>query len=214
MDLEESICAIGWEGGQCDACAEGFIGPACAECAPLYAGPLCQRCPKCQNGGKCRDGTEGDGNCLCSLGFYGEDCSYRFSPLNLLVNDKWTQLNDKCKIEISSTGENPIFSCNLHEGEQEDRPAFLQIIVFLQKDEPQPLLLSGYSKAEGVVGQKGQGYSLYMDATYHDGTKQFGIFLPFETGTHGWQYSEVRTCVRKDTYLPNFSDNLHSFQSS
>ncbi|TAL68963.1 MAG: T9SS type A sorting domain-containing protein [Bacteroidetes bacterium] len=62
--------------------------------------------------------------------------------------------------------------------------------LILDQTEPKPLLLSGWSKAENVSGNKDNNYSLYIDIRYQDGTPLYGQCAQFSTGTHDWEYSD------------------------
>lgn len=77
--------------------------------------------------------------------------------------------------------------------------------VELNQTQPQALAIEGYSKAEGVTGQKDSGYSLYVDLTYVDGGNLWGQVATFDTGTHDWQFS--RTIITSDR--PFKSANVH-----
>lgn len=56
----------------------------------------------------------------------------------------------------------------------------------------QPILVSGWSRAEGVSGLADDGYSLYIDLVYTDGTNLWGQMRPYSTGTHDWQQRSLR----------------------
>lgn len=63
-------------GDVCKHCNPGF-DPAsdCTTCLPGYYGPQCTKCPNC-NHGKCQDGKEGSGKCVCDEGWGpSETCS-------------------------------------------------------------------------------------------------------------------------------------------
>lgn len=62
----------------------------------------------------------------------------------------------------------------------------------LAPDAPRPLRVSGWSRAEGVDGAPDEGYSLYVDVEYDDGSTLPGQAAPFDPGTHDWQRREVR----------------------
>jgi hypothetical protein len=57
----------------------------------------------------------------------------------------------------------------------------------LNQSEPQPIQVSAWSRAQDVSGLPNSDYSLYIDATYTDGSTLWGIEEPFDTGNHGWQ---------------------------
>ena len=61
----------------------------------------------------------------------------------------------------------------------------------LNQTAPAPVLVSGWSRAEGVGGSADDDYSLYVDLTYTDGTSLWGQTADFETGTHDWQRRHV-----------------------
>lgn len=59
-------------------------------------------------------------------------------------------------------------------------------------DPPLRLVLSGWSRAESVSGAPDPDYSLYCDLEYVDGTHLYGQAVVFATGTHDWQFAQVR----------------------
>jgi len=60
--------------------------------------------------------------------------------------------------------------------------------VVLNQDRPGAVVVSGWSKAEKVSGHPDGGYALYIDVVYQDGSKLWGHEIPFDVGTHDWQY--------------------------
>ena len=56
----------------------------------------------------------------------------------------------------------------------------------LHQTRPIPVLVTGWSRAEGVSGASDSHYSIYLDAYYTDGTPLWGTIASFPTGTHGW----------------------------
>ncbi|HXG63307.1 MAG TPA: hypothetical protein VNO22_18195 [Planctomycetota bacterium] len=64
--------------------------------------------------------------------------------------------------------------------------------LLLARDAPRPLRVSGWSRSEGVDGTRDEGYSLFVDVEYGDGSMLPGQAAPFDAGTHGWQRREVR----------------------
>eukprot|EP00164_Ancoracysta_twista_P001914 GFYU01002513.1.p1 GENE.GFYU01002513.1~~GFYU01002513.1.p1 ORF type:complete len:1889 (-),score=605.82 GFYU01002513.1:48-5714(-) len=67
------------------------------------------------------------------------------------------------------------------------------------------LHISGYSKAQDVSGTPSEGYSLYVDVIYSDGTGLRGQFLPFSTGTHGWEYKDLYLTLEKSVATIEFA---------
>lgn len=63
--------------------------------------------------------------------------------------------------------------------------------IVLNRTNPLPLLVSGWSKAQNVGGSKDNDYSLYVDLEYMDGTPLWGQTANFRTGTHDWERSQV-----------------------
>jgi hypothetical protein len=50
-----------------------------------------------------------------------------------------------------------------------------------------PFIIRGWSKAENVSGSPDNGYSLYVDIVYADGTPLWGQTVNFTCGTHDWE---------------------------
>lgn len=71
-----------------------------------------------------------------------------------------------------------------------DREVYIIQRFSLPEPSAKPLVLGAWCKAEGVTGEPGADFSLYVDAKYEDGTDLFGQVAPFATGTYDWQYSE------------------------
>jgi hypothetical protein len=69
--------------------------------------------------------------------------------------------------------------------------------VVLNQREARPLVLSGWSKAEGVLGSQGADYSLYVDAVYTDSSHLYAQTAAFRTGTHDWQQAELTLSPHK-----------------
>ncbi|HZO88425.1 MAG TPA: hypothetical protein VFB38_08800 [Chthonomonadaceae bacterium] len=61
----------------------------------------------------------------------------------------------------------------------------------LNQTRPIPVLVTGWSKAEGVSGVKDSDYSIYVDLEYTDGTPLWGQIAPFNVGTHDWERRQV-----------------------
>ncbi len=76
--------------------------------------------------------------------------------------------------------------------------------VTLKQQAPGPLIARGWSKAEGVTGEPDNGYCIYVDLTYDDGTPLWGQVATFECGTHEWQQAEVRIQPEKPVRTANF----------
>eukprot|EP00898_Chlorokybus_atmophyticus_P007290 jgi/Chlat1/7562/Chrsp63S07058 len=66
-----------------------------------------------------------------------------------------------------------------------------QASVMLYQTSPEPVVVSGWSRAQGVSGHnKDAGYALYVDITYNDGSRRWAWSVEFTPGTHGWEMKE------------------------
>ena len=64
----------------------------------------------------------------------------------------------------------------------------VNVILDLNQTEPAKIVLSGESKCDESVGIKNaHDYSLYIDLTYADGTKKYGIVAAFDPQNREWQ---------------------------
>ncbi|MCX8036685.1 MAG: hypothetical protein N3D11_06480 [Candidatus Sumerlaeia bacterium] len=63
--------------------------------------------------------------------------------------------------------------------------------VVLNQSQPEAVIASAWSKAEGVTGFSDPDYSVYVDLVYDNGTPLWGQSAPFKTGTHDWQRAQV-----------------------
>jgi len=68
-----------------------------------------------------------------------------------------------------------------------DHQGGARTVLTLNQKRAAPLLVTGWSKAQGVSGGPSSGYSLYVDLTYTDGTPLWGSQVRFSTGTHDWE---------------------------
>lgn len=62
-------------------------------------------------------------------------------------------------------------------------------VIKLNQEEPKPVLVAGWSKAENVSGIKDNNYSIYADFYFKDGTPWYAKTSKFNVGTHDWEYS-------------------------
>jgi hypothetical protein len=65
-----------------------------------------------------------------------------------------------------------------------------QSVVF-DKPVNEPIVVRGFSKAEGVSGKRDHGYAIYVDVCYASGRYLFGQCAAFATGTHDWEASQL-----------------------
>ena len=69
-------------------------------------------------------------------------------------------------------------------------------IVELNQTAAAPVVVSGWSKAQGVTAQPSPNYSIYCDVEYTTDTRPGRVDLPgrvirFKAGTHGWAFGEM-----------------------
>jgi hypothetical protein len=87
--------------------------------------------------------------------------------------------------------------------ENEPERGIMQEVVLNQKT-PEPLFLTGWSRAEAVSGSADSNYSLYADVTFVDGTQLWGENAAFSTGTHGWQ--RVQRIIQPEKPIKSVGD--------
>lgn len=63
--------------------------------------------------------------------------------------------------------------------------------ISLKQDVPRPILVTGWSRAENVDGTPDNGYSIYLDITYRDGSHLWGHTASFSVGTHDWEQRRI-----------------------
>ena len=78
--------------------------------------------------------------------------------------------------------------------------------ITLNQSEAKPIIFSAESKADNVSVKSKGNYSFYLDITYTDKTKIFGVFTPFKSGSHDWEKAEMTFTPEKpiksiNTYL-------------
>jgi len=59
--------------------------------------------------------------------------------------------------------------------------------IELSQKRPQPVEVTGWSRAEKVDGLPDADYSLYLDIQYQDGSVQYAVTSNFTVGTHDWE---------------------------
>ena len=102
---------------------------------------------------------------------------------NLLKSEGWRPWSLGCE---RRDGE---FVCD-NGGEATAQRGISQSIT-LNQQQPEPIVASVWSKAEGVTGSADSDYALYLDLVFEDGTPLWGQTAAFATGTHDWQHREL-----------------------
>jgi hypothetical protein len=82
-----------------------------------------------------------------------------------------------------------------NEKSTEARGAGAQVV--LNQREAAPLVVRGWSKAQGVSGSSDSGYAIYVDLQYEDGTPLWGQTADFRCGTHDWEMRELTIMPEK-----------------
>ncbi len=77
----------------------------------------------------------------------------------------------------------------VNESADDVRGVFQQ--VDLERSRAFGLVISGWSRCEDVSGQPDSHYSLWADLQYTDGSFLYGQAVPFDTGSHDWQFREL-----------------------
>ena len=81
-------------------------------------------------------------------------------------------------------GSSQCIVCERREG---DRELGASQTLTLNRTNIAPFIIRGWSKAENVSGSSDNGYSLYVDIVYADGTPLWGQTANFACGTHDWE---------------------------
>src|ERR1035437_1932410 len=77
--------------------------------------------------------------------------------------------------------------CLVCERSEKDVESGASQTLTLNRTNIAPFIIRGWSKAENVSGSPDNGYSLYVDIVYADGTPLWGQTANFACGTHDWE---------------------------
>jgi hypothetical protein len=105
------------------------------------------------------------------------------SSVNLLRRDGWRPQ------EQGFERQGELLACGNKSDPGARKGAFQRVV--LNQDRPQPIVAFAESKAEAVSGSGDDGYSLYLDVVFNDGTELWGQHARFSNGTHDWQRRRV-----------------------
>ncbi|MHB8996241.1 MAG: hypothetical protein ACYC63_13430 [Armatimonadota bacterium] len=61
----------------------------------------------------------------------------------------------------------------------------------LQQEQPGKIIVTAWSKTEGMTGEPDKDFSIYCDLTLADGKPSWGHMTPFRLGTHDWEKTEL-----------------------
>lgn len=67
----------------------------------------------------------------------------------------------------------------------------LSATITLNQSEAKPIIISAESKAENVVVKGKNNYSFYLDITYTDNSRKYGVAAAFKSGSHDWEKAEM-----------------------
>jgi hypothetical protein len=80
--------------------------------------------------------------------------------------------------------------CVVCERREADGECGVSQTLALNRTNIAPFIIRGWSKAENVSGSPDNGYSLYVDIVYADGSHLWGQTANFNCGTHDWEKRE------------------------
>lgn len=69
--------------------------------------------------------------------------------------------------------------------------------VELNQEQPYPVVASAWSRAQDVSGSPDNGYSIYLDFIFQDGTAWWAQTAVFSTGTHDWEERQFIAVPKK-----------------
>jgi hypothetical protein len=99
----------------------------------------------------------------------------------------WRAYENGCATAAGGIGGSQCVCCENRSSS--DRYGITQTIE-LNRTSTAPISVSGWSKAENVSGNADNGYSIYVDIIYSDGTPLWGRNAAFSIGSHGWEKRE------------------------
>lgn len=102
---------------------------------------------------------------------------------NLLDSNSWRPWGE------GFTRDEGVFLCDNGSDAQIQRGVSQTVV--LDQTQPEPIVASAWSQAEGIGGGRNSDYALYLDLTYQDGTPLWGQVDTFSVGTHDWEKAEV-----------------------
>jgi len=117
-DLEQEICSdIESHGGQCDYCIHGTCGNTC-QCDDDWVGKHCNQTCNCNGHGKCVLYGQKAG-CLCTEGYYGENCDFGCGDCNGVCKVDYDKKTAFCECKRGYRGKHcqlkcPALTCNGH----------------------------------------------------------------------------------------------------
>lgn len=78
-----------------------------------------------------------------------------------------------------------------------DQPTGAVETITLNQASARPVVFSSFSRSQSVSLPTDDGYSIYIDTTYSDGTYLYGTTSDFGAGTHDWQKRQVMVWPQK-----------------
>lgn len=139
---------------------------------------------------------------LAVLAFTAAACVSAAPPANLVANpgfersgSGWTAYGTGYVIDRQErhSGDASIRCSNATASVQSGATCTIE----LNQKEPAPIIVTAWSRCDGVGGSPDADYSVYVDLLYSDGTPLWGQVAPFAVGTHDWQSRRVLVAPAK-----------------
>ncbi len=190
VDTKREICSVGFVGERCDKCDVGFLGDRCDTCEAGRYSAACVPCNCPNKDTVCQEGYKSGGECTCKCPLVRGE--------NLLHNAELKQegVPDAFKAPIFWTTMNAESGPIVSPGSvafRHEKMVFsgLQQYISLANLKPTELIIGADIRANlSSGGDPSDGFSLYTDAWYEDGSVEWGKVLPLPLGTYDWQTYE------------------------
>ncbi len=107
-----------------------------------------------------------------------------------LVIEGWDAFADGYNVDRNVSHDGPSGSIRLDRTPESGDRGAVQVVT-LRQDQPRPVWIRAWSRADAVAEGAAVNYSLYADVTYRNGSNSWGHAVGFDSGTHNWQAREV-----------------------
>jgi len=117
-----------------------------------------------------------------------EEAMRRFAELaEVKVTEGWTPARSfRVDPEVKRSGQRSL----LADGGETGAWAGGRQCVFLDPPSAAPIVVRGFSRADGVTGARDSNYSIFVDVCYAGGGYLFGQCATFAAGTHDWEEAQ------------------------
>lgn len=185
IDVKREICSVGFVGERCDQCEVGFVGERCDQCEAGRYSAACVPCNCPNKDTVCQEGYKNGGECTCQCPLIRGE--------NLLRNAEMTQEGIALPASWTLMGESaPILSADSVAFRHEKMvTSGLQQYLSVASLRPTELIIGADIRANlSASGEPSDGFSLYTDAWYEDGSVEWGKVIPLPLGSYAWQTYE------------------------